>query len=244
MGFVKVFLILGLATSAFCFEVTDDIIERLARLEATEREHKQEIAALKGQMAAMEGNFLKRENEMLLKMNEIRGNCEEYGEETESEHYPDNKPLKLRSFTGVRDVVEKEVAFYARLSEKIVTNLGRNQIIAFNHTVTNIGNACNGVFTAPVDGTYVFHVTLMGLLHNATDTHYSAFIDVDGVAYSMFWIPKNAQLSRMLIIELKSGNVVSVKNGRIDDGVAGHHYSSFSGFLLYPHNHEPAIIGK
>jgi hypothetical protein len=115
MGFVKVFLILGLATSTFCFEVTDDIIERLARLEATEREHKQEIAALKGQMAAMEGNFLKRENEMLLKMNEIRGKCEEYGEETESEHYPDNKPLKLRSFTGIITFFSLYILLYSIL---------------------------------------------------------------------------------------------------------------------------------
>jgi hypothetical protein len=49
-------------------------------------------------MAAMEGNFLKKRTGMLQKINEISGKCGEYIEDIKSEHYADNKTLKLRSY--------------------------------------------------------------------------------------------------------------------------------------------------
>jgi hypothetical protein len=68
MAFVHLFLIIGLATSGSCIEETNNVIERLAlRLEATEREYKREISAMKEKMAVMEDNFLKKEKEMLQK---------------------------------------------------------------------------------------------------------------------------------------------------------------------------------
>lgn len=249
MAFVHLFLIIGLATSASCIEETNNVIERLAlRLEATEREYKREISAMKEKMAVMEDNFLKKEKEMLQKINELGEKFERNDDVIDSEQNSESEALKQRrSFKEVRDAVETEVAFYATHSKHDVTHLGDNQIIAFNQTVTNIGNAYNvhhGAFTAPVDGTYVFHVTLMGTLHDAANKFYSAFIDVDDIAYSRFWIVPYDQSSHMFVIELKSGNVVSVKNARVDDGIVGQHYSSFSGFLLYQHSYAPAIFGK
>ena len=150
-------------------------------------------------------------------------------------------------FPDVSDAIETEVAFYATHSNHDIQHLGAHQIIAFNQTVTNIGNAYNphhGAFVAPVDGTYVFHVTLMGTLHDSSTHYYTAYIDVDDVGYSRFYIVPYDQSSHMFVIDLKSGSEVSVRNERVDDGIVGQHYSAFSGFLLYQHQNEPAIVGK
>ncbi|XP_053372917.1 C1q-related factor-like [Mercenaria mercenaria] len=148
----------------------------------------------------------------------------------------------------VREAVETEVAFYATHSHHDVQHLGQNQIIVFDQAVTNIGNAYNshhGGFVAPVAGTYVFHVTMMGRnAHAVTGNHFNAYIDVDGRTYSQLWVVPYEQSSQMFIIELSAGKTVTVKNHILDDGFVGQHMSTFSGFLLYEHYRSPAIVGK
>ncbi|XP_045190942.1 complement C1q-like protein 4 [Mercenaria mercenaria] len=213
----------------------------------------------------MEKDFLKRETDLLQEINQLK---DKYGDDgitleedqenedaqngyTEfiqhSEKEDTRSPLKERRSSIVREAVETEVAFYATHTQHDIRHLGQGQIIAFDQTVTNIGNAYNthhGAVVAPVDGTYVFHVTLMGTLHNASNHYYTADIDVDDVGYSKFYIVPYEQSSHMFVIELKSGSAVSVKNGRVDDGIIGKHYSAFSGFLLYQHFQPPAVVGK
>ncbi|XP_045194398.1 uncharacterized protein LOC123550020 [Mercenaria mercenaria] len=148
----------------------------------------------------------------------------------------------------VREAVETEVAFYATHSHHDVQHLGQNQIIVFDQAITNIGNkynSHNGRFVAPVAGTYVFHVTMMGRdAHAVTRNHFNAYIDVDGMTYSQLWVVPHEQSSQMFIIELSAGKTVSVKNHILDDGFVGQHMSTFSGFLLYEHYSSPAIVGK
>ncbi|KAL4239165.1 hypothetical protein ACF0H5_003867 [Mactra antiquata] len=157
----------------------------------------------------------------------------------------DNRKHKNRE---VRMAPEEEIAFYATHTQHDILHLGANQVLTFDNIVTNIGNAYShysGVFKAPVQGTYVFHATVMGRsVHDATHNKYAAHFDVDGVGYSMFWVSAYDQSSQMLIIDLKPGQSVSIRNEHIDEGFIGAHYTTFSGFLLFQHDTVGAIIGK
>lgn len=50
-------------------------------------------------------------------------------------------------------------------------SLGDNQVIAFDHIVSNEGSGyenSNGIFTAPpTNGVYVFHVQIRGNIHHS-----------------------------------------------------------------------------
>lgn len=132
--------------------------------------------------------------------------------------------------------VESEIAFYATMSQYHVQHLGLNQNIVFDRAVNNKGSAyspVHGVFTAPVAGTYVFHVTLACEGAHNTDKHFHAKIDVNGSEVSSFIVTPGDQSSQMLVVDLESGTQVSVKNMITDDSVFGSKWSTFSGFILF-----------
>lgn len=119
---------------------------------------------------------------------------------------------------------------------------GQKQNIVFDNAVTNIGNGyhpLHGIFTAPVEGTYVFAVTVSGISPNGT---YYCYLDVNGEAVSKFVIHRYEQSSHLAIVHLKTGNDVSVKNSNIDEHILGDKYTAFSGFLLYQtYEYEPSV---
>ncbi|XP_045206828.2 heavy metal-binding protein HIP-like [Mercenaria mercenaria] len=203
MAYIFLLLSLILTASTFANEISGDIIKELInRLDANDRAHKHDISSLSRRINEMEKDFLKRETYLLQEINQLKhklgddGITLEKDQENENVHpdfilHNEKEVLKERRSSIVREAVEKEVAFYATHTQHDIRKLGQGQIIAFDQTVTNIGNAYNthhGAFVAPVDGTYVFHVTLMGTLHNASNHYYTADIDVDDVGYSKFYI--------------------------------------------------------
>lgn len=96
MELVYVFLVFGLASSVTFVEATDDVIDRLARLEDAERVNKLEISTLNEKMAEMDITFHRKEKEMMQTINELRDKCEVKGE---SGH--ESQTLeKRRSITG------------------------------------------------------------------------------------------------------------------------------------------------
>lgn len=110
---------------------------------------------------------------------------------------------------------------------------GTDQNIVFDNAVTNIGNGyhpLHGIFTAPVDGTYVLAVTVSGI---STNEHYYCYLDVNGQRVLKFLTNPYEQSSHMAIVQLKAGNDVSVKNIQPDEHILGNRYTAFSGFLLY-----------
>lgn len=116
----------------------------------------------------------------------------------------------------------------------------------FQQVLTNIGNAYNnntGAFVAPVDGTYVFHATIMGI-DTGSDKHTSVHFDVNGTRYAELYVTAYDQSSQMLVINLKPGQTVTLRNYQPDEGFIGQHFSSFSGFLLYQHYPSAGIVGK
>ncbi|KAL4239166.1 hypothetical protein ACF0H5_003868 [Mactra antiquata] len=148
----------------------------------------------------------------------------------------------------VRMAPEEEIAFYATHTQHDILHLGANQVLTFDNIVTNIGNAYSnysGVFVAPVQGTYVFHATVMGRsVHDVTHNKYAAHFDVDGSIYSRLFGSAYDQSSQMLIIDLNPGQSVSIRNEHIDEGFIGTHYTTFSGFLLFQHDTVGVVVGK
>lgn len=114
-----------------------------------------------------------------------------------------------------------------------------NQNIVFDNAVTNIGNAyhpIHGIFTAPVDGVYIFGVTVAGRFSSSSsgDQKFYAWLNVNGTLVVEFLAPNYEQSTHLVILQLRAGTDVSVKNSVLDQSVLGFkRYSSFSGFLLY-----------
>jgi hypothetical protein len=59
------------------------------------------------------------------------------------------------------------------------------------------------------------------------------YFDVNGRSVANFITDPYKQATQMLILKLKVGDDVSVKNSRADSSILGAMYTSFSGFLLY-----------
>lgn len=121
-----------------------------------------------------------------------------------------------------------------------------NQNIVFDQASTNVGKAYNpqqGLFTAPVDGLYVFFATVTGK-HRDDNTDYYAHFDVNGRTYAKFVTFPNEQSSQMIVVQLSLGDNVSIKNNLPDDSILGSEFTTFSGFLLYEGSTDiTAIVG-
>ncbi|KAL4230497.1 Complement C1q-like protein 4 [Mactra antiquata] len=234
------------------------IVEMEAQFKLRQSESEREIFVLKETIKKMESDSKHKEEIMLRSiykqgmeagndksddMAESRlGDNDRTGQTTEG-----GIQKRRSSIRKVREVPEMETAFYATHVVHNNHDLGANQIIPFQQTVTNVGNAYNNntsVFVAPVDGTYVFHATVMGIDASNVYNHMKAHFDVDGTKYSVFYVTAYDQSSQMLVINLKAGQSVSVKNDYLGTGFIGTHNSSFSGFLLYQHYPNNNIVGK
>ncbi|KAL4222604.1 hypothetical protein ACF0H5_018645 [Mactra antiquata] len=130
------------------------------------------------------------------------------------------------------------VAFYAKLKYDSTLSIGKT--LVFPVVQTNIGDAYDrrtGVFTAPVDGTYVFSLVIACEAGN--------YLEVSIVTgqYDMVYnsICKNPESNGVhqnggsAIVTLKRGDRITVKmmwpSGN-DTVAVGRGFSSFSGFLV------------
>ncbi|XP_053403077.1 b(0,+)-type amino acid transporter 1-like [Mercenaria mercenaria] len=139
-----------------------------------------------------------------------------------------------------RSIVGTNVAFFASITNSI-HHLGKDQDIVFDHVVTNIGNAYNqhhGTFVAPVGGTYVFSVTLQ----QDGETTWGHFV-VNGAVVAKLYLKTGQGASQTIVVNLSTGDDVSVQNTEINRGFYGDLYSTFSGFLLNEDLSDTQIIG-
>ena len=174
--------------------------------------------------------------------------------------YTCDKYILIISFTekriGSRQVTQDpEIAFFASISTNI-EHLGGGQIIVFDNVVTKVDssnslggyNHVTGVFTAPVDGLYVFSTTLMS--HENAYAHFRIYRDntpVAAVAVSGT-LHKYYSASATVVLLLSKGETVSVRHHESEDSaLEGAFVSSgqsmFSGFLLQLHNRVAPFIG-
>ncbi|KAL4240923.1 hypothetical protein ACF0H5_001706 [Mactra antiquata] len=246
---------LKILISIVCFfacvsgERSDDIGALVARLEQLElkdaaKQRKIEELEIKEERLKLELNELKD------KLESHSCDCDNHissADFTDKDIISTDRTRKQKNRI-VRVATEDQVAFYATHTDKAIHHLGANQALTFNNVITNVGSAfkANGMFVAPVKGTYVFHGTIMGRdVHNATDNKFSAHFDVDGISYSKFYPSEYEQSSQMIVIDLQPGQTVSIRNVHPDEGYVGNHQTTFSGFLLYLHDYVAGtIVGK
>ncbi|KAL4220393.1 hypothetical protein ACF0H5_020796 [Mactra antiquata] len=236
---------------------------RVAALEAMLKERQEtselEISALQQKIKNLESDFKAKELAMQDEINTLRSTIESKADDDSSEQPVDDRivddqkrevlsrQIKRQGIIrNGREFPETEVAFYATHKVAQVHHLGNNQVLPFQLIVTNIGNAFNnntGSFVAPVDGTYVFHATILAI-DTASGAHFRAHFDINGSSYSVFYITSYDQSSQMLVIDLKAGDTVTIRNDYTDFGVYGNHHTTFSGFLLYEHSPVGTVVGK
>ena len=128
----------------------------------------------------------------------------------------------------------KPIAFMATATHD-QHKLADTQVIVFDNVITNIGEAFvnyTSTFTAPVDGIYTFHTTI--LTGKGLETW--GYIDVNctpRVRYNAQGTGKiYASTTQTLIVALVKGDHVSVRNSGGDGELYGKHYTSFSGYLV------------
>ncbi|KAL4238846.1 positive regulation of adiponectin secretion [Mactra antiquata] len=236
---------------------------KMAALEAEFKERQEaselEIYTLKQKIKSLESDFKSKELAMQDEINTLRSAIKSETDDDSSEHHSESRisddqkhhvlsnPIKRQGIIrDGREFPETEVAFYATHRSGQIHHLGDNQILPFQMIVTNVGNAFNnntGSFVAPVDGTYVFHATILAI-DTASGKHFRAHFDINGSSYSVFYITSYDQSSQMLVIDLKAGDTAVIKNDFTDLGIYGHHHTTFSGFLLYEHSPTVAVVGK
>ncbi|XP_053395902.1 complement C1q tumor necrosis factor-related protein 3-like [Mercenaria mercenaria] len=144
--------------------------------------------------------------------------------------------------------MQTEVAFFAKLGQE-KTHLGVEQTIVFDDVVTNIDgtnspvsyNRHTGVFTAPVNGLYVFSTTILSSYHSTSHFRYY----LNNAPLTIMYVHGNTSsgwdsASQTVVLSLSRGDAVSVKNTENDTGALGGGHSIFSGFLL--REHEGTVI--
>jgi len=115
------------------------------------------------------------------------------------------------------------------------SNMADKQVVQFSHVITNEGGAYDkskGTFNAPVNGIYNFQTTIL----TDNEVEIWGYIDVNGTPRVWF----NAKAtdnrhdsgSQSLVISLRKGDKVTVRNENSGGKLYGGHYTSFSGFLL------------
>ncbi|WAR31324.1 CAPR2-like protein [Mya arenaria] len=138
-----------------------------------------------------------------------------------------------RNFT--ESVHQSPVAFFATLSSGFTTSTS-SQTIVFNNFVTDVGGGYNpgtGVFTAPVDGLYVFSASVMVALSTSTIyAHISMDKNGSQVVYLYVTDSDGSYETGVgtVILSLQVGD--TVKLACTQSGRVIHDYSFISGFRL------------
>ncbi|KAH3805779.1 complement C1q-like protein 4 [Dreissena polymorpha] len=162
---------------------------------------------------------------------------------------------KRRHFQSRQLAEGTEIAFFAHVQNSI-PHQGAGQIIRFDQVITNVDStnsaagysAVTGVFTAPVDGLYVFSTTLM--THEDHTSHYMIYKENASVC-TLFVDGSNGHqydsASCNVVLVLTKGQSVSVRHFEtIDHALEGAYnggQSTFSGFLLTQHYPASPIVG-
>ncbi|KAL4220253.1 hypothetical protein ACF0H5_020660 [Mactra antiquata] len=138
------------------------------------------------------------------------------------------------------------VAFYAVMTHHL-EHVGANQTIVFDLAITNVGNGYSiysGDFRAPVAGTYSFSTTLRDHgTHEQTRYYIAKNNDHVGNLANMGHISLFSSYSMTVVLQLKQGDTISIRNVDTDKTLNGNYYSVFSGFLLQEDYTGPDIIG-
>ncbi|BFZ00973.1 hypothetical protein BsWGS_04012 [Bradybaena similaris] len=132
------------------------------------------------------------------------------------------------------ECVRKTIAFTATLTESRKVNA--NQVVKYNNVITNIGNAYNsytGVFTAPVDGVYGFHMHV--LTQSGAEAWLDLFHNEEYIVSTYANEPGGYDAAgNSVMLTLNVGDRIQVKahTSALLYGQADQQYATFTGFLI------------
>ncbi|CAC5355089.1 C1QL [Mytilus coruscus] len=123
-------------------------------------------------------------------------------------------------------------AFLAIWTEDTVT-LRRNDIIKFNHVVTNVGNGYSpmtGKFKAPKQGTYFFGGTVVSAPPNAL--HMMLMKSGTSIMIPYASVTQGDSYTFTAVLQLKAGDTVYIQKDNRVEKAYGRDRSTFSGFMI------------
>ena len=138
-----------------------------------------------------------------------------------------------------RRVRTPEIGFLVSLATDQLP-VKRNDVLKFDHVITNIGNAFDresGKFVCRIPGTYMFYFNLVSEI----ESYIEASIKVNGItqvtAVSNHRITTGDQGSAVAILILRRGDVVAVNiDWPVEQQIVhGEGKTTFSGYLLQRH---------
>ncbi|KAL4232507.1 hypothetical protein ACF0H5_007199 [Mactra antiquata] len=130
----------------------------------------------------------------------------------------------------------KKIAFSARLKSSVI--LEPVKTLVFDHVLTNEGNAysnATGIFTAPIDGTYLFFVHILGS-DRSLEMRMNKNKDEVMYLYTHGRGQGHGTDSNMVILEMVKGDTVNVVKHGLHGGrpfYVHRAFTTFSGFMLY-----------
>ncbi|CAC5366492.1 C1QL [Mytilus coruscus] len=122
--------------------------------------------------------------------------------------------------------------FLAIWTEDTVT-LRRNDIIKFNHVVTNVGNGYSpmtGKFKAPKQGTYFFGGTVVSAPPNALRMMLMKSRTSIMIPYAS--VTQGDSYTFTAVLQLKAGDTVYIQKDNRVEKAYGRYHSTFSGFMI------------
>lgn len=134
-------------------------------------------------------------------------------------------------------VISKKVAFSATHPQGFESVSG--QTVVFPHIISNVGGGYNnkdGVFTAPVDGVYVFFCKITQAINNS-DFFYQFILNGSVMTISLVYgrsDDTHRTSSSLIVLHLSHGDRVWIKmqQGGTHWGYTDGGDQSFSGFML------------
>lgn len=134
-------------------------------------------------------------------------------------------------------VISKKVAFSATHPQEFTSR--RGQTIVFPHILSNVGGGYNnqdGVFTAPVDGVYVFFCKITQAYNNS-DFYYQFILNGSVKTITLLYgrsDDTHRSSSTLIVLQLSRGDRVWIKMqlGGLHWGQTDGGDQSFSGFML------------
>lgn len=134
-------------------------------------------------------------------------------------------------------MISKKVAFSATYPQSFTSRSG--QTIVFPHILSNVGgsyNNQNGIFTAPMDGVYVFFCKMTQSANN-NDFFYQFILNGSVKTVTLVFGrtgDTNRTSSTLIVLQLSRGDRVWIKmrQGGLHWGQTDGGDQSFSGFML------------
>ncbi|XP_052789929.1 complement C1q-like protein 4 isoform X2 [Mya arenaria] len=215
------------------FDYEEKMLEKMVRSEIKNEELLAKLEVLEKRLTNVETEV--DNSVMEIKELEKKHDTEQEEQKKSLDVYDQRLDAISRNIT--ESVHQPPVAFFATLSSGFTTSTS-SQTIVFNNFVTDIGGGYNpgtGVFTAPVDGLYVFSTSFMVDL-STSKTSANFRIKKNGNIITYLIVNDSdgdyETVSGTVILSLQVGDNVMVTCNDIGRSIIGL-YTFLSGFKLY-----------